>query len=70
MFRQAHDFNQDISGWNTENVTNMYRTFYISKSFNQNLSMWCVSNFNKKPNEFDGYANSWNLPRPIWSTCP
>ena len=35
-------FNNNISQWNTENVTNMNNMFDDASSFNQNISGWNV----------------------------
>jgi surface protein len=43
MFNEAYVFNQDISGWNTANVTNMSVMFQTALVFNQNLSGWNVT---------------------------
>ena len=43
MFRSCSRFNEDISGWNTSNVTNMRSMFMYCGSFNQNLP-WDTSN--------------------------
>lgn len=41
MFRQANNFDQDISDWDVFNVSNMTELFAYSESFNQDLSSWC-----------------------------
>ena len=41
MFTSASSFNQDISAWNVEQVTNMHWMFGWASSFNQDLN-WCV----------------------------
>src|SRR5690625_2740748 len=68
-------FNRDIGNWNVSKVSNtfssnMQEMFYNAKSFNQNLSGWCVSNITSKPDNFDTGATSWELSRPQWGTCP
>ena len=39
-------------------------------AFNQDLSMWNVSNIEIKPHLFDFNTTAWTLPdsRPIWGT--
>jgi len=38
------NFNEDISGWDVENVTNMSYMFSGCRTFNQDISEWNVSN--------------------------
>ena len=54
-------FNQDISGWNVLNVTNMNNMFSSASSFDQDISGWNVlSNIPNKPSGFDdGTLISW-----------
>jgi surface protein len=70
MFTAASQFDQDISGWNVGNVTNMGGMFSRASSFNRDLSGWCVTNIATKPEGFDTGADAWNLARPVWGTCP
>ena len=44
MFRSASAFNQDISGWDVSNVSNMSTMFTNATVFNQDISGWDVSN--------------------------
>src|SRR5690625_1353369 len=69
MFRNS-SFNSDIGNWNVSSVIYMNGMFFDAKSFNQNLSRWCVRKIIRKPNEFDFGADAWELPRPVWGTCP
>lgn len=43
MFQVARNFNNDISIWDTSNVTNMDFMFAEATSFDQDLSGWDVS---------------------------
>ena len=43
MFHSAEKFNQDISGWDMSNVTDMGGMFYHTLAFNQDISGWDVS---------------------------
>jgi surface protein len=78
MFNGATSFNQDIRGWDVSNVTPDYYLgwtgmnfmFNDATSFNQDLSGWCVAQIQDRPDGFDDGASSWELPRPVWGTCP
>jgi surface protein len=56
MFVKSADFNQDISNWNTSNVTNMSQMFKLAKSFDQNLGTWDISNVTNMSDMFDPNA--------------
>ena len=43
MFAGASTFNQDIGGWNVDNVRNMHGMFSGATSFNQDIGGWNVS---------------------------
>jgi len=43
MFICANKFNQDISLWDTSNVTNIRGMFLGAKKFNQDISKWNTS---------------------------
>ncbi|BDT03726.1 hypothetical protein SHM_13720 [Spiroplasma ixodetis] len=57
--------NQDLSSWDTSNVTNMNWMFHGAISFNQNISNWDVSNVMKYESfSFEsGIDNSKKLPK-------
>ena len=60
MFADALTFNQNISNWNTSNVTNMNKMFFNARSFNQNLSKWNV----KKIIEHSNFATGSKIDNP------
>ena len=41
-FREAHEFNGNITNWNVSNVETMAWMFYNAISFNQDISAWNV----------------------------
>jgi surface protein len=43
MFQNAKHFNQDITQWNVNNVTNMISMFQSASNFNQNIRIWNAS---------------------------
>lgn len=69
-FNGAASFDQDLAGWNTARVTDMIDMFRNASRFNRDLSGWCVSLIRSTPSNFATGATSWQLPKPIWGTCP
>jgi surface protein len=68
MFDNAYAFNQDISGWNVSNVSNMDNMFSggaqtDSMTFNQDLSGWNL-NFDARSSTFQYNDTVWVLPKP------
>ena len=53
MFKEAKNFNQDISSWNVSNVTNMHGMFEMAENFNQDISSWNVSSVTGMGTMFD-----------------
>jgi len=67
MFSGAISFNQDISPWNTSNVSNMRDMFTFTQAFNQPIGSWDTSNvFNmdfmfELATAFNQDLTSWNV---------
>lgn len=60
------DFNQDITNWDTSNITNMAQTFNNASNFNQNIGLWDVSSvtdmyFIVTGSSFNHNCSNWNL---------
>ena len=65
LFYQARNFNQDISGWDTGNVTEMQNMFREASDFNQDISGWNTSNVTGMSNMFRD-ATSFNQEIGGW----
>jgi surface protein len=71
MFYQATslygDFNQDITNWDTSNITTMKQMFLNHKSFNQPIGVWNVSSVTNMQYmisnalAFNQNCSAWNL---------
>jgi len=59
-------FNQDISGWDTSNVTNMNHLFDTQVFFNQNISNWDTSKVTDMSFMFSN-ARVFNQPLKLWN---
>src|SRR3989339_490840 len=67
MFRDATNFNGNISNWNTSSVVEMGNMFYGATSFNGNISNWNTSKVINMDNMFNG-AVSFNQNLTTWDT--
>jgi surface protein len=65
LFKDATNFNDDISIWDVSNVNLMYYMFYNTTSFNQDLSSWNVSNVERMHGMFQG-ASTFDGDISIW----
>ena len=54
IFNQATVFNQDLSSWDTSNVTTMRAMFNGATAFNQDLSNWDIGAVTNMTNMFTG----------------
>jgi surface protein len=68
MFRLATSFNQNISSWNTTNVTNMGGMFISGAAFNQPIGSWDTANVTSMASMFSGAA-SFNQNIGSWDTA-
>jgi len=67
MFLECRSFNEDISSWNTSNITGMSRMFQNCLVFNQNIGNWNTSNVKTMNNMFRT-ATSFNQDIGNWNT--
>jgi len=64
-FRNATNFNQDISGWDSSSVEDIQYMFYFATAFDQDISGWDVSNVTtfdstfRNATAFDQDISSW-----------
>jgi surface protein len=71
LFEDATTFNEDISSWDTSNVTNMYAMFFNAIRFNNNgnpnIKNW---NTSKVTNMYGAFYNArvFNQPIGSWNT--
>jgi gliding motility-associated-like protein len=65
MFRNAGNFNSDISSWNVSNIFFMISMFNGASAFNQPIGIWDVSNVRDMSFMFKN-ATSFNQPIENW----
>jgi len=65
MFNGASNFNQDIGGWDVQNVENMANMFNDATNFNQPIGNWNVQNVTNMSNMFNS-ASKFNQPIDNW----
>lgn len=74
MFVSASAFNNggsnSIGNWNVSNVIDMASMFQLASAFNQNISTWCVGNFQSEPSNFSSSSPLTAPNKPVWGTCP
>lgn len=69
MFKGCDEFDQNLSGWNTINITNMSQVFEDAIEFNFNLLAWDTSNVTtmsgmfKNATAFDEDISSWDTSK-------
>ena len=67
QYPAASGFNEDISHWDTSNVTLMNNMFNVASSFNQPIGTWDTSNV-ENMSEMFRWASSFNQPIGDWDT--
>ena len=67
FFSKDFNFNEDISAWDTSNVTNMGGMFYDATAFNQDISGWDTSSVADMSYMF-GLATAFNRVISGWDT--
>nr|WP_288936239.1 BspA family leucine-rich repeat surface protein [uncultured Allomuricauda sp.] len=67
MFREATNFNQDISNWDVGSAVTMMGMFLDAKAFNQNIGTWDIQNVTTTERMFRG-AESFNQNLNTWNT--
>ena len=58
MFKNAKNFDADLSGWDVSRVTSFFEMFYNTLSFDYNLGNWDISNASDMGKMFQGVTLS------------
>jgi surface protein len=75
MLFEATSFNQDLSGWDVSQVTNMSYMFHGATSFNQDLSGWDVSQVTNMGSmfydatSFNQDLSGWDVSQVVNMSC-
>tara|TARA_B100000780_G_scaffold245708_1_gene189882 strand:- start:192 stop:338 length:147 start_codon:yes stop_codon:yes gene_type:complete len=48
----------------------MSNQFKAAEAFNQDLTIWCVTNISTLPSNFNTGSGIVNSNLPVWGTCP
>jgi surface protein len=67
LFKEAKEFNEDLSRWKTSNCTNMGGMFQGCSAFNCDLSTWNTSNCTNMGGMFQG-CSAFNSNISTWKT--
>jgi surface protein len=67
LFENMPEFNEDISKWDTKNITDMSGMFVGATSFNQDIGSWNTSSVTDMSGMFDN-ATSFNQDIGSWDT--
>ena len=67
MFKDATNFNHDISDWDVGNVRNMDQMFLDASNFNQDIGSWNTTNVTSMERMFEG-ASNFNQNIGNWNT--
>ena len=68
-FQSSTNFNSDISGWTTTNVTNMSYMFNNASTFTQNINSWSIGNVTDMSYMFFG-ESTFNSDNLTWIINP